>query len=172
GSGEKAMGEELTLGIQGMTCAACVRRVERALDEVAGVSSASVNLATGKARLEVEPQSLDGRGLLEAVRQAGYEPQPNELRLGLEGMTCASCVQRIQRALAALPGVVEAEVNLATAEARVAYLPGLTGPEAMVEAVAAAGYGAREISDDGEARDRERASREAEIAGLRRSLAF
>src|SRR5690606_26370847 len=66
----------------------------------------------------------------------------------------------------------EAEVNLATAEARVAYLPGLTGPEAMVEAVAAAGYGAREISDDGEARDRERASREAEIAGLRRSLAF
>jgi Cu+-exporting ATPase len=155
-----------------MTCASCVRRVERALDGVAGVARASVNLATARARLEVEPGDLDAGSLLGAVRDAGYEPRPAELRLGIEGMTCASCVRRVERAMAAVPGVVDASVNLATAEARVVYLPGLADARTIAAAVGEVGYRAQEMAAEGNAADRERAAREAEVHGLKRSLGF
>ncbi|WP_457632713.1 heavy metal translocating P-type ATPase [Oceanithermus desulfurans] len=129
----------ITIGIEGMTCASCVTRVERALAQQPGVRKASVNLATEKATLILEP-GAELEPLLEAVREAGYTPRVETVTIGIEGMTCASCVSRVERALSKLDGVLEATVNLATEKATVRYLPD-TVTLARIEAeIREAGY--------------------------------
>ncbi|WP_251269058.1 cation transporter, partial [Enterobacter hormaechei] len=87
-------------------------RVERSLRAVAGVSDASINLATEVAEVTAPAAALPA--LIAAVKQAGYEVASQERDLIIEGMTCASCVARVERALRAVPGVMEVSVNLAT----------------------------------------------------------
>ncbi len=132
----------LELCIQGMTCAACVGRVERTLKKIPGVNDAQVNLATGRARVTSADSGLDPAALVAALERAGYPPQRDEQRLRVADMTCASCVARIERALRRLPGVLEAEVNLAAGTARVQALAGAVSVQSLREAVAAAGYAA------------------------------
>jgi copper ion binding protein len=104
--------------IEGMTCASCVRRVEKAIAAVPGVESASVNLATERADVRLaEPASPEA--VVEAIRSAGYEVAAQTVDIGVDGMTCASCVGRVEKAVAAVPGVVSASVNLATERATV-----------------------------------------------------
>src|SRR5690606_2921054 len=91
------------LPIQGMTCASCAGRVERALRQLPQVAGASVNLANGQARIEAPAGSLPQ--LINAIESAGYSVPSRPLELGIEGMTCASCVGRIERAVNKLPGV-------------------------------------------------------------------
>jgi Cu+-exporting ATPase len=125
-----------TLPIEGMTCASCVARVEKVLRAVPGVSAANVNLAT-------EAASVDGTVALAplqaAVEKAGYAIRQREWRLRIAGMTCASCVARVEKALLKLPGVVTAEVNLATETALVRALASIELPE-LLAAVGKAGY--------------------------------
>ncbi|NUP87417.1 MAG: copper ion binding protein, partial [Burkholderiaceae bacterium] len=109
------MNTELTLPIEGMTCASCVARVERALARVPGVEHVSVNLATESAT--VAASGADAATLEAAIEKAGYHVPQRSVRLQIEGMTCASCVARVERALAQVPGVKSAAVNLATAQA-------------------------------------------------------
>ena len=107
-----------SLPIEGMTCASCVGRVERALQKIPGVSEVSVNLATEAASVRASP----GVGLAElrsAVEKAGYTVGESSLGLDIAGMTCASCVSRVEKALLRVPGVLRAEVNLATETASV-----------------------------------------------------
>ena len=107
-------------GVTGMTCASCVGRVEKALAKVPGVQSASVNLATERAMVHLEGgQAVDLSALTAAVSQAGYAVPERTTELAVEGMTCASCVGRVERALRKVPGVSEASVNLATERATV-----------------------------------------------------
>ncbi len=154
---------ELTFGIGGMTCAACSSRVERALAGAPGVLDASVNLATETARVSVDPGLTDPAKLIDVVRNTGYDVWPKVIDLSLEGMTCASCAQRIERMLAALPGVVSASVNLATERARVGYVEGAVTPEQLVSEIEAIGYSAAVMAGSAEqARDREREARERE----------
>ncbi|MDH4174741.1 MAG: heavy metal translocating P-type ATPase [Betaproteobacteria bacterium] len=121
-----------------MTCASCVGRVERALQKVPGVGAVSVNLATETASLKLaRPVSV--QAIADAVAQAGYEVGQQEFDLAIRGMTCASCVARVEKALAKAPGVLSATVNLATERAHVATLAS-TGIDALRKAVAAAGY--------------------------------
>lgn len=157
--------------VQGMTCASCVGRVEKAIKSVEGVTAANVNLATERAHVSFAPEKADPQAVAEAIRAAGYEPSESHVDLKIEGMTCASCVSRVEKALKRVPGVVEAHVNLATERASVKYLGGTDVVSRMIEAVDATGYGAKEIRQDADQTDRERAAREAEIAALRRSLA-
>ncbi len=131
-------GESVRLPIAGMTCASCVARVEKALAAVPGVSDASVNLATEIAALKVAP-SVTLEALRKAVEQAGYEVARREIDLGIKGMTCASCVARVEKALAKVPGVLSASVNLATERAHVVAVAGIDA-ETLREAVVAAGY--------------------------------
>src|SRR3546814_383507 len=99
--------------IEGMTCASCVGRVEAALAKVEGVGSVSVNLATERA--DIRPAGpVDRAALIQAVERAGYDVSASTTELAIEGMTCASCVGRVERALKNVPGVSEAVVNLAT----------------------------------------------------------
>jgi Cu+-exporting ATPase len=138
---------ELRLPIAGMTCASCVARVEKALAAVPGVDAASVNLATEVAALKVAP-SVTLQALEKAVEQAGYEVSRREIDLGIKGMTCASCVARVEKALAKVPGVLSASVNLATERAHVEVVAGID-VEALREAVAAAGYEAVQADAQG-----------------------
>jgi len=160
-------GQTQDLAVVGMTCASCVGRVERALAAVPGVASAAVNLATGRAT--VRGDGVDRQALVRAVEKAGYEvPAPAPLELGIDGMTCASCVGRVERALARVPGVRSASVNLATGRAQVQGEAALD-TAALLAAVAKAGYEARvlEAAVDG---DGEAQRREEELRGLRRNL--
>ena len=130
--------EQLRLPIAGMTCASCVGRVERALQKVPGVGAVSVNLATEAASLRLE-RPVATEVLANAVAQAGYEVARQEFDLAIGGMTCASCVARVEKALARTPGVLSASVNLATERAHVVAVAGL-GIEPLRKAVQAAGY--------------------------------
>ncbi|MDR9053489.1 MULTISPECIES: heavy metal translocating P-type ATPase [Burkholderia] len=144
------------LDIDGMTCASCVSRVEKALAKVPGVTHASVNLATERATVEASADVSAAR-LAEAVEQAGYRATPVEsapsparstsaereathsIDLDIGGMTCASCVSRVEKALEKVPGVTHASVNLATERASV-RAAGPLDADALIAAVTNAGY--------------------------------
>lgn len=156
-----------TLPITGMTCASCAGRVERALLKVPGVDTAAVNLAAEQVR--VEAHDADLTGLVAAVEKAGYGVPVQSLELAIEGMTCASCVGRVERALLKVPGVRSAAVNLANERARIEVL-GAVDPSLLIQAVEAAGYQAQTIGDHQPATDnserRLRRERLALIAAL------
>ena len=146
---------DLRVQLEGLHCASCAGRVERAVRALPGVVRADVNLAT--ATLEVAPASVDAAALVGAVAQAGYKVVSGEQELTLEGLHCASCVGRVERALRGTPGVAEAEVNLATARARVVVLGGDVD---LVGAVARAGYKAAPLVSDAPAPARADGQRE------------
>src|SRR5674476_1224119 len=128
------------LPITGMTCASCVARNEKALRKVEGVDDASVNFATEKATIAFDPEVVSADELVHAVEAAGYGVVTAQETLPILGMTCASCVSRVERALRKPPGVLKADVNLATEKAPVTYLPGQASRDDLVAAVKAAGY--------------------------------
>ncbi|WP_417695861.1 heavy metal translocating P-type ATPase [Pseudomonas sp.] len=127
------------LPIAGMTCASCAGRVERALSNVTGASAVSVNLATEQARIQAPEGSLPA--LMQAVEQAGYSVPVQTLELSIEGMTCASCVGRVERALSKVAGVNRVSVNLANERAHLDLL-GRVDPQTLIDAVKGAGYDA------------------------------
>ncbi len=156
--------QEIRFAVTGMTCASCVRRIEKSLSKVPGVAEVSVNLATEKATVAYDPTVAGPDQLKAAVEKAGYgvgayaaeptavpsvpipeEITATELTLPIEGMTCASCVRRIEKTLSKVSGVDTVNVNLATEEARVTYDPTLVGLEQLETAVAKAGYKVGEI---------------------------
>ena len=130
---------QFDLPIDGMTCASCAGRVEKALANVPGVSSVSVNLATEQARVQAPAQSLPA--LVQAVQQAGYSVPAQSLELDISGMTCASCAGRVEKALANVAGVERVSVNLASERAHVELL-GQVDPNLLIDAVSQAGYSA------------------------------
>ncbi|MGO4313881.1 heavy metal translocating P-type ATPase [Pseudomonas sp. KB_15] len=125
------------LPIAGMTCASCAGRVERALSKVIGASAVSVNLATEQARVQAPSDSLPA--LMDAVAKAGYSVPQQSLELSIDGMTCASCVGRVERALGKVAGVKSVSVNLANERAHLELL-GQIDPQTLIAAVAKAGY--------------------------------
>ena len=136
-----------TLSIEGMTCASCVGRVEKALKKIDGVEKAEVNLATEKALIHAS-QPLDRALLIKAVQRAGFDVaaiQPIEL--SIDGMTCASCVARVEKALKKVSGVEQANVNLATERAWIQ--PNATvSSQDLIRAIQKAGYDAKLLQHD------------------------
>jgi len=132
--------KDLTLQIDGMHCGSCVARVEQALGGVAGVNDVSVNLTNETARIAWNSAPDPARAIA-ALEGAGYRARTHEVALSIGGMHCGSCVGRIENALKAVPGVVDASVNLTTETARVSVLDG-TGAADLAAAVKAAGYDA------------------------------
>lgn len=156
----------IDIPVGGMSCASCVGRVEKAIAAVEGVSGADVNLATGKARVTLAGSQTGA--VADAIRSAGYEPGAAGVTLAIAGMSCASCVGKVEKALRAVPGVVDAQVNLATGRASVRVLDGGVTP-ALVAAVEVAGYEA-EPAGQGQSDDAETARRQAEQGALRRAV--
>ena len=131
-----------TLPVEGMTCASCVARVEKALAAIPGVDEATVNIATEVATVRAGT-GVGLETLRSAVERAGYGVKEQSIDLAVEGMTCASCVARVEKALMKVPGVLSAEVNLATETATVKVI-GAIDAAALAAAVEGAGYQARE----------------------------
>jgi Cu+-exporting ATPase len=128
----------LDIAIKGMTCASCAGRVEKALAKLPGVSTATVNLATETARIQAE-SPIAVADVKTAIENAGYEVATQTTTLNIKGMTCASCVGRVEKALLRVPGVIVASVNLATETARIEALQTVDA-RAVLSAVKAAGY--------------------------------
>ena len=165
----------ISLPIEGMTCASCVGRIERALKAVPGVETVSVNLATERASITTRSAVARDR-LVKAVEDSGYSvPEQTSgsvdvTELSIEGMTCASCVGRIERALKAIPGVTEAVVNLATERATI---QGSVEAAILIAAVKDAGYEARLIgvpADDGDDNAERAEKKDAERRELTRDF--
>ncbi len=138
---------ELTIAIEGMTCASCVRRVEKAIAAVPGVSGVAVNLATETARVSFGGPVPDAGAVAAAISAAGYDTRRAAIDLRIDGMTCASCVGRVEKSLAKVPGVATVAVNLATERAHVEGY-GLTVGD-LSEAVRRAGYEAGPAAAEG-----------------------
>ncbi len=140
-----APARRLTLPVEGMTCASCTGRVERVLRRVPGVAAVAVNLATGRATLDLTADN-DPTALAAAVEEAGFAVPEATSEFAVEGMTCASCTGRIERVLKAVPGVREASANLATGRVSVHHPDGLVPRDALDAAIREAGYAPRPVT--------------------------
>lgn len=118
---DKVKSERIDLPIVGMSCASCASTIQRGLAGLKGVEKANVNFATSKATVLFQPQLARPEDFISSVRKSGYEVGTASLELPIQGIECASCVQRIEKALLQTRGVVKAVVNLATAKAKVEY---------------------------------------------------
>src|SRR5256885_413906 len=151
--------KNITLPVTGMTCASCANRIERGLKKVGGVETAQVNLASEQATITYDPQQVQPHDLVAAVEKAGYGVISDQVELPITGMTCASCVNRVEKALKKAEGVLDASVNLASEQASVTYTPASVGWGELKAAVERAGYGVIETaaSDAGSSEDVEAA---------------
>ncbi len=154
---------QITLPVKGMSCASCVKAVEKALGRVEGVTGVSVNFASEKATVTAR-DAVPLERLIGAVRAEGYDVATSRLEFAVKGMTCAACSAAVERALKGLYGVVSVNVNLATGKALVEYIPTLTGFEDFKQRVKAEGYEAEAVTE--EFTDREREEREREYREL------
>lgn len=132
--------KSLEFHVEGMSCASCVSRVETALKKVDGVKEAHVNLATERASVTFDNDAPNIDAVFQATADAGYPAQHTTIEFGVEGMTCASCVSTVEKALKNQPGVQRASVNLSTERATVDYTPGQTSVEQLFSRVKDAGY--------------------------------
>ena len=164
------MTAEVRFNVRGMTCANCSARVERALRRTEGVDEANVNLASEVATVRFD--AVDVPALLQVVRDAGYDPVEETAIIPVGGMTCANCSARVERALRKLPGVVEANVNLALEKANVRFLPASVSRARLEQAIRDAGY---EVARPAEAEGGESAAPTDEqnlLRDLRLALTF
>ncbi|MFW5815434.1 MAG: cation transporter, partial [Wenzhouxiangella sp.] len=153
----------LNLAVDNLHCASCVRRLRSALDDTPA-EEVQVDLA-GKA-VDLEwPGERPLPDLLEHLRAAGFPVHLDEIVIGIEGMHCASCVGRVEKALQEVPGVLSAQVNLASAEARVEVISGQVSAARLEDAIEAAGYTAELPDTTGQDREDRR---EAEARGLKK----
>ncbi|MEY0338100.1 copper-translocating P-type ATPase [Providencia stuartii] len=160
----------LSLPVEGMTCASCVGRVERALKAVDNIDTAVVNLATERADITFK-EHVDVDAAIRAIESSGYKVREEITELAIEEMTCASCVGRVEKALTQIPGVIEASVNLATERARIRHLSGAVTVADLEAAVVQAGYKPRRLSDAStNVNEQADERREQEERSLRRSL--
>ncbi|XKE96432.1 heavy metal translocating P-type ATPase [Metaplanococcus flavidus] len=133
----------ITLGITGMTCAACSNRVEKSLSRVNGVKSAAVNPANEKATIVFDESKTSVDELISRVEKTGYGVTEERIELSLSGMTCAACATRIEKVLSKTEGVIQANVNLASEKATVKYINGKTDVDTLIGRVKKTGYDAK-----------------------------
>jgi P-type Cu+ transporter len=153
--------KQLTLPITGMTCANCVATVERSLKKVNGVEGANVNLSSERATVEFDPSLVGLDDLVGRVRRAGYEVATGEADLLIQRMSDQTDAVRLEKVLASMDGVVEAQVNYGSERAKVRYIPTVVSQNELRRAVSAAGFEA--VETGGAAEDVEAKARQAEI---------
>ncbi|ALV22626.1 heavy metal translocating P-type ATPase [Carnobacterium antarcticum] len=138
-----------TFTIEGMTCASCAQTVEKAAKKLPGVQEANVNLATEKLTIDYDQANLSEKDIQAAVADAGYQTMSPDVQktFNIEGMTCASCAQTVEKAVGKLSGVSTVSVNLATEKMQIHYDPATVTASSITQAVADAGYEAVEEVD-------------------------
>ena len=163
----KAKSERIDIPIVGMSCASCASTIQRGLADLKGVEKANVNFATSKATVLFQPQLVKPEEFISSVRKSGYKVGTVSLELPIQGMDCASCVQKIEKALLQTRGVTKAVVNLATEKAKIEYLPSETNFEEIKGAVESTGYKVLEFEPSEGIEDPERLVREKEYKKLK-----
>ena len=163
-------GKKLDLPIKGISCASCVAKIEKGLSHLSGVVDAKVNLATQRAAITFDPSQVHMSDFIRTIQDLGYEAAVEKVTLPVQGMSCASCVNRVQTALSNVTGVIAADVNFATEKATVEYVSGQITLKDLSKAVEAIGYTILEIKED-DVVEREKAAREAEFRKLKHKLA-
>ncbi|MEQ8391247.1 MAG: heavy metal translocating P-type ATPase [Thalassospira sp.] len=165
---------DISLLIDGMSCASCVGRVEKAVKGLDGVAEVDVNLALNKAHIRFDRDKLDAAKISDAIKDAGYSVQQSQLSFDIDGMTCANCALRVEKALSAMPDVTSASVNFALERADISALPGKITDAAVIKAIEDAGYHAtsrnKSNSDAGDGSDGPDAGDTAPAAKIDRSL--
>ena len=151
------------LAVQGMSCAACAAKIEKALKSMSGIKAARVNLPAGKVAVEYDPEQINISETTKTITDLGYQIAAEDFSFKITGMSCAACVNRVEKALRSLPGVKNAAVNLATESARVEYYPAVVEGVDIKKKVETLGYQTGERLDAQSELDREREAREAEI---------
>ncbi|GIK40571.1 MAG: copper-translocating P-type ATPase [Chloroflexota bacterium] len=163
--------KQLTMPVLGMTCANCVATVERSAKKAEGVSDAVVNFGSEKLTVTYDPAVASPQAVVERVEKAGYHVPVATMELPITGMTCANCVNTVERTLnKKVPGIIEATVNFATEKATVKYIPGAVTRADMVAAIERAGYGVVEAGSEEALVDAEKEAREREIQDQTRKL--
>ncbi|MBZ0304784.1 MAG: heavy metal translocating P-type ATPase, partial [Anaerolineae bacterium] len=155
--------KQITLPVTGMTCANCVKTIERTVRKLEGVENASVNYASEKVEVVYDPAVLNEAVIVEKIENAGYGVPVAQMELPITGMTCANCAATVTRALKKVPGVLNAEVNYATERATVRLAAGAVQTSDLVTAVEKAGYGVVLAEAEDELEDAEAAARAAEL---------
>lgn len=155
--------------INGMTCAACAKAVERAVKKLDGTAEANVNIATDKLALTYDETKLEPADIMNAIAKAGYEAvdekSTKEVNIPIQGMTCAACAKAIERAVGKLNGVETVSVNFATEKANIHYNPDRLRLSEIRQAIAKAGYKALEIENNNRV-DEDKLRKEKEIRTL------
>lgn len=169
-SGPKTGLKEITLGVSGMTCSACVANIERVLKKKAGVDSVAVNLELGRAKVGFNPSLISPKEIEDTIESIGYKVEKDTVTLSLEGMSCASCAANIERILNKTSGVISASVNFPLEKAVVEFDSAQISVREIVATVQRIGYGASVRTETVEYEDREQMSREAEIRRQRNNL--
>jgi len=155
--------------VNGMSCASCVAKVEKGLAKMTGIADAKVNFATEKATVTFDPAKVGMTDFITTVRGLGYEAGVEKVSLPIHGMSCASCVKKVEGALGGLDGVIKASVNFATERASVQYIPGTVAVTDFKKAVRDAGYEVLETdrAETEDIVDQEQAARRAEFRKLK-----
>ena len=166
--------QKTIMPVTGMTCASCAATIEKGLSDLTGVSRVNVNLANEKASIEYDSSKVDTRALIDTISDVGYGVAVEKTTFSVGGMTCASCVANIEDALAKVPGIISANVNLASEKATVQYLEGEASMADFKRAVEGAGYSTRvEVGTEGIAEpDAVMAATRRELRTLRSKLIF
>ncbi len=141
---------QISLPIEGMSCAACSTRVERTLAKIPGITQANVNLISGSAAVSFDSEQVSPIEIADAIKKTGFSVPSRSFDLAIEGMTCSACSTRLEKVLSKLDGVYGASVNLATSNARVSVTSGTLSVSDLIVAVERAGFTGRAIETSSE----------------------
>ncbi|HAO93888.1 MAG TPA: heavy metal translocating P-type ATPase [Deltaproteobacteria bacterium] len=140
--------KRVSLPITGMSCASCATKIEKGLTGLSGIVEASVNFAVEKINISYNPDDVHVSDFVKTIKELGYGAGVASVSIPVKGMSCASCVEKVTKALNAVDGVVSASVNFATEKATVNFLPTVTGVDALIKTINAAGYKGLVPSDE------------------------
>jgi len=161
---------QVSLPVQGMSCAACVAKVEKTLKTMTGVQEVHVNLLSGKAAVTYECNQAGVPQMVKIIQDIGYEVPEEEILLTVRGMSCAACVAKVEKAVKGMPGVTSVVVNLPAESAKVKFYPGAVDKARIKKEIQALGYEASEKVTGQEALDREKEARQKELQFQTRNM--
>lgn len=156
--------EQFDLPIRGMSCASCVERIETGLSKLEGVQEVSVNFAAEKGAVLYDPSRVSVNRIVREIENIGYGTRTEEITIPVRGMSCASCVEKIETGLSKIPGVTSAAVNFAAERATISFIPSIQSPSGLRKAIRDIGYEPLEVAD--QSTDYEKQARDREIRKL------
>ena len=162
--------KRIDLPIKGMSCASCASKIQDALLKLKGVDNASVNFAAEKATVFYHPTEVSVQEFIKTIQDLGYGVSTSKITIPIKGITCASCVEKVQKALASLNGVFSAAVNFATEKATIEYMPAQVGISDFKRALKDIGYDLVEVEKGEDIVEEEKKEREKDYKRLKRKL--